>query len=356
METAEQLLKEKYSRPANKELYEVLENGKVRCYSCGHQCLISKGKAGTCKLRYNKDGVLYAPYDYVAGLAIDPIEKKPFFHVLPGETALSFGMLGCNFHCPFCQNWLSSQTLRDPNALVRFEPISANTILDLALKHHSPVMVSTYNEPLITSDWAFEIFSLAKEKGIICGYVSNGHASEKVLKFLRPVMQLFKVDLKTFQQKNYDKLGGKLSVVCKTIEQLVELNYWVEIVTLLVPGFNDTDEELRELTKFIAKVSPDIPWHVTGFYPNYKMNDAFPTAPHQLEKAYKIAKDAGLHFVYAGNRPGSVQTMENTYCPHCSELLIERTGFTVWTNKISDGRCPFCNTKIPGVWDTESIS
>ncbi|HOL18693.1 MAG TPA: AmmeMemoRadiSam system radical SAM enzyme [Candidatus Hydrogenedens sp.] len=350
MENNEQILKSKFSKPANKELYETLEGDKVRCFSCGHQCTISPGKSGICKLRFNKDGILYAPYGYVAGLAIDPIEKKPFFHVLPGDTALSFGMLGCNFHCPFCQNWLSSQTLRDPNSLIRFEPISANTILELALQHHSPVIVSTYNEPLITSDWAFEIFSLAKNRGIICGYVSNGHASEKVLQFLRPVTKLFKIDLKTFQQKNYDKLGGKLSTVCHTIEKAVELNYWVEIVTLLVPGFNDSDEELRELTKFIAKINPNIPWHVTGFYPNYKMNDGFPTSAHQLEKAYKIAKDAGLKFVYAGNRPGSVKTMENTYCPHCHELLIERTGFNVWSNKLTDGKCPYCDTQIPGIW------
>lgn len=350
--TLEEQLKE-YTRPAKTELYEVLEDNTVQCHSCGQHCVIREGKSGICRMRYNREGVLYAPYGYVAGLAVDPIEKKPFFHVFPGQTALSFGMLGCNFHCPFCQNWLSSQTLRDPKSLIRFEPISAESIVQYAIESHSPVIVSTYNEPLITSDWAYDVFSLAKGKGIVCGYVSNGHASEQVLNLLRPVMKLFKVDLKCFKQSSYDKLGGKLTVVCETIERLLSLDYWVEVVTLLVPGFNDDEEELNELTRFLAQLNPHVPWHVTGFYPQYKMTDRGPTMPSQLEKAYHIARNNGLHYVYVGNRPGAVKTLENTYCHNCSKLLIERTGFSVWQNHIRDGSCPYCNTRIPGVWSNE---
>lgn len=349
----EKVLK-KYAQTANPSLYTKLEENQVQCHACGHQCVIKEGKSGICKVRFNEKGILLVPFGYVAGLAVDPIEKKPFFHVLPGSTALSYGMLGCNFHCPFCQNWFSSQTLRDPNSSIQFEPITAEEIVETALKYHSPTIVSTYNEPLITSDWSYEIFSLAKQHKIICGYVSNGHASTKVLEVMRPVMDLFKVDLKSFNQKHYDKLGGKLSVVCNAIEKAVELGYWVEIVTLLVPTFNDSPEEISHLTNFIAKVNPDIPWHVTGFYPQYKMRDVSPTKASQLETAYKIGKDAGLKYVYVGNRPGELAKLENTYCPNCSKLLIERTGFTVWRNEIKDGKCPTCGTKIPGIWSVKN--
>ncbi|MCX8064952.1 MAG: AmmeMemoRadiSam system radical SAM enzyme [Candidatus Hydrogenedentes bacterium] len=346
----EDILK-KYSHPANPALFTKLEGNKIQCHSCGHQCIISEGKSGICKLRFNENGSLFVPYGYVAGLAVDPIEKKPFFHVLPGSTALSYGMLGCNFHCPFCQNWFSSQTLRDPNSSAQIEPISSEEIVNLSIQYRSPVIVSTYNEPLITSDWSYEIFSLAKEHHLLCGYVSNGHASTKVLEFLRPVMDLYKVDLKSFNQQHYDKLGGSLKIVCNTIEKAVELGYWVEIVTLLVPTFNDDPNEISQLTRFIANINTDIPWHVTGFYPQYKMQEVEPTQPSQLETAYKIGKDAGLKYVYVGNRPGKLKNLENTYCPNCSSLLIERTGFNVWKNEIKDGKCPKCGLSIPGIWN-----
>ena len=326
------------------------EVDKLRCLACANKCLIAAGKRGICQLRFNRDGELRVPWGYVAGLAIDPIEKKPMYHVLPGKDALSFGMLGCNFHCAFCQNWFSSQVLQDTSAGATLQECSADRIVDLALEHNAPLVVSTYNEPLITADWSAEIFEKACAKGLKCGFVSNGYASEEVLKFLRPVMDLYKVDLKCFSEEKYHELGGRLKDVLATIERLKEMEFWVEVVTLVVPDFNDNEEELAGIAQFIAGVSVDIPWHVTAFHPNYKIRGPHPTKVSDLQRAYEAGKEAGLRYVYAGNLPGRVGSSENTYCHSCDALLIKRMGFTVIENRMSDGKCPDCNTEVPGVW------
>ena len=298
----------------------------------------------------NCDGVLHVPGGYVAGLQVDPIEKKPFFHVYPGCGALSFGLFGCNFHCPFCQNWISSQVLQDPASMGRPQPVQPDDLVQIARDAGARVIVSTYNEPLITSDWAALIFERAREAGIICGYVSNGHATPEVLDFLRPFMSLYKVDLKCFTDQAYRTLGGRLNVVLDTIVCLKEKAFWVEIVTLVVPGFNDSDNELRQIASFIASVSPDIPWHVTAFHPMYKMTSERATTTTDLARAHAAGKQAGLNYVYAGNLPGRVANGENTYCPSCNTLLIERQGFSVLANHILQGACPKCANSVPGVW------
>jgi len=243
------------------------------------------------RVRHNRDGRLLVPRGYVSGLQVDPIEKKPFFHVLPGADALSFGMLGCDYHCSYCQNWLTSQTLRNPAAQVGPSDVRAEEIVDTATRHRAPVMVSTYNEPLITSEWAVEIFRLAREQGIVCGYVSNGNATPEVLDYLRPWVQLYKIDLKSFRDAAYRKLGGTLQNVLDTIRDVHARGFWMEIVTLLVPGFNDSRAELEELTAFVAEVSPDIPWHVTAFHKDYKMTDpADTTAARPTSNAFASRK------------------------------------------------------------------
>lgn len=335
---------------AEGELYRKLENDWVLCYACGHRCKIKPGRDGICRVRFNKGGKLYVPTGYAAGIQLDPIEKKPFFHAFPGANALSFGMLGCDYHCSYCQNWLTSQVLRDPSANAVPEFVEPEKIVELALVYKSPVLVSTYNEPLITSEWAVEILKLAKPYGIHGAYVSNGNATPEVIEFIRPYVDLYKVDLKGFDGKKYRQLGGRLDVVLDAIRLLKEKGFWVEIVTLVVPGFNDSDGELKDIANFIASVSPEIPWHVTAYHQDYKMIDRSNTSVRVLQRAARIGKDAGLEFVYAGNLPGLVENLENTYCPNCRALLVERDGFRVLRNSLVDGTCPNCARRIPGVW------
>jgi pyruvate formate lyase activating enzyme len=333
------------------ELYEKLENGRVRCVACGHRCVVPPGREGVCRVRFNDGGVLRVPFGYVSGLHLDPVEKKPFYHVLPGARALSFGMLGCDLHCGFCQNWLTSQTLRDPVAAAPLEEVSAGEIVRAARRGGARLVTSTYNEPLITSEWAVEIFRLARAEGLLCSYVSNGNATEEVLEYLRPWVSLYKVDLKGFRDRPYRDLGGTLERVTWTIRALHAKGFWVEVVTLVVPGFNDSDEELRDIARFLAGVSPDLPWHVTAFHPDYRMDDRAPTSARSLLRAAEIGAAEGLHFVYAGNLPGGVRSWENTYCPGCRGTLVERLGFRVLSNRIAvDGRCPDCRLSVPGVW------
>ena len=332
-------------------LYEKISGNWVRCFACGHRCRIAPGREGICKVRFNEGGILKVPFGYVGGLAIDPVEKKPFFHALPGSSALSFGMLGCDYRCGYCQNWITSQALRDPDAVASIEVTSAEQIVSLALRRHIPIITSTYNEPLITSEWAVEIFRLARPHGIRCSYVSNGNGTEEVLEYLRPYIDFYKVDLKSFYQKNYQQLGGRVDVVLRTIESLHAMGIWVEIVTLVVPGFNDSEEELTEIARFIASVSTDIPWHITAFHQDYRMTGNDPTPVRALLRAAEIGSNAGLHFVYAGNLPGKVGRWENTYCPSCDELLVERSGFSILRNRVTGHSCPKCRNVIAGIWE-----
>jgi pyruvate formate lyase activating enzyme len=337
--------------PSAPELAVRGESGTVRCLACGHRCDILPGRSGVCRVRFNHEGELRAPAGYVAGVQIDPIEKKPFYHALPGRDALSFGMLGCDLHCSYCQNWVTSQALRDEAAVSRPDFVTPRRLVELALSHAAPVLVSTYNEPLITADWAVEIFKLARPVGIRCAFVSNGNATPEVLEFIRPYVDLYKVDLKGFDDRKYRKLGGVLANVLDTIRRLVEMAFWVEVVTLVIPGFNDSDAELRGIAEFLAGISCDIPWHVTAFHPDYKMTDPPRTPPHTLIKAHDIGKAAGLRYVYPGNLPGRVGDRENTDCPTCGRPLIRRRGFTVLENRLRGGGCPSCKTRVPGVWE-----
>ncbi len=323
----------------------------VRCLACGHRCLIRDGKAGVCRVRFNRAGELRVPGGYVAGLQIDPIEKKPFWHAYPGRDALSFGMLGCDLHCSYCQNWVTSQALRDDDAIALPRVCTAHDLVRLAVSHDVPVVVSTYNEPLITADWAVQVFEPARDAGLRCGFVSNGNATPEVLDYIRPWVDLYKVDLKSFDDHNYRKLGCTLQNVLDTIQRLNAMGFWVEIVTLVIPGFNDSAAELDSIARFLAAISIDIPWHVTAFHPDYKMIDPPRTGVDTLDRAYNAGKDAGLRYVYPGNLPGHVGDRENTYCPSCNALLIERRGFYVRHNHMRGGQCPQCNTEIAGIWE-----
>ena len=338
------------------ELYEKLPEDKVRCYACGHRCPIPEGRQGVCKVRFNEGGKLFVPWGYIGKLQLDPIEKKPFFHAYPGTAALSFGMLGCDYHCSFCHNWQTSQTLRDSDAGVLPQEVTPEGFVALAGKYGARVVTSTYNEPLITSEWAVEIFKIAKSRGLITSYVSNGNGTPEVLDYIHPWVDLYKVDLKSFDDKHYRSLGGVIDQVLETIKMLVEKGFWLEVVTLVIPGFNDSTEELRSIAEFLVSVSPNIPWHVTAFHKDYKMQDPDNTPTNTLVRAAKIGYEMGLNFVYAGNIPGRVGNYENTYCPKCKSLLIERYGFQVLRNNIRNSSCPNCYTPIPGRWDQVSTT
>jgi pyruvate formate lyase activating enzyme len=333
------------------ELYDRLDKNWVHCYACGHNCKIPEGAHGVCKVRFNESGRLMVPWGYAGGVQCDPIEKKPFFHVHPGALAYSFGMLGCDLHCGYCQNWVTSQALRDPHAVSPPLDASPDHLVRDALARGAKIVVSTYNEPLITSEWAVAIFKEARAAGLMTGFVSNGNGTPRVLEYLRPWIDVYKVDLKSFDDRHYRELGGRLQPILDTIHRLHESGIWVELVTLLIPGFNDSDDELKRLTEFVVNVSSDIPWHVTAFHGDYKMTEPSNTTPKMLMRAAEIGASAGLRYVYAGNIPGKVGSLENTHCPRCHEVLIERLGYLIREyNLTPTGGCPSCGTRIPGRW------
>ena len=333
------------------ELVETISRDRLRCYACGHECPIPEGAVGVCKVRFNRGGKLRVPWGYVGGLQCDPIEKKPFFHARPGALAFSFGMLGCDLHCSYCQNWVTSQALRDPHAVAPPMDADPEALVSEAVRLNARVVVSTYNEPLITSEWGVEIFKHARAAGLMTGFVSNGNGTRRVLDYIRPHIDLYKVDLKSFDDKHYRTLGGRLEPILHTIRALHEMGVWLEIVTLLIPGFNSSQDELERLTSFIAGVSPDIPWHVTAFHKDYRMNDPENTTPEMLMEAGAIAQRNGLRDVYAGNLPGRVGDLEHTRCHSCRAMLVERYGYFIQSYRLTaDGACPDCGTAIPGRW------
>ncbi len=338
-------------READPALWEKLDRNRVRCYACGHCCPIPEGQPGVCKVRFNRGGTLYVPYGYVAGAQCDPIEKKPFFHAHPGALAYSFGMLGCDLHCSYCQNWVTSQALRDPHAVSPPLEADPELLVKDAVAQGAKVVVSTYNEPLITSEWAVAVFRHARQAGLLTAYVSNGNGTPQVLEYLHPWIDLYKVDLKSFDDRQYRQLGGRLQPILDTIQSLHRMGIWLEIVTLLIPGLNDSDTELRNMAAFLAGVSPDIPWHVTAFHQDYKMTSPADTRPQDLLRAAAIGRESGLRYVYAGNLPGQVEGLEDTHCHHCGELLVQRYGYSIEKYRLTpEGNCPACHMPVPGRW------
>ncbi len=325
--------------------------GAVRCFACGHRCLVPDGLRGVCKVRFNRGGRLLVPRGYVAALQCDPIEKKPFFHVLPGTDALSFGMLGCDLHCAYCQNWDISQAGRDGDAGRSPASVTAEELVRAALARGARTITSTYNEPLITAEWAREVFTAAKEEGLVTAFVSNGNATPEVIGYLKPVLDLYKVDLKSLRDASYRKLGGRLEPILDSMERIRAAGLWLEVVTLVIPGFNDSDEELRDIARFLASLGPDVPWHVTAFHRDYRMTENDDTGPATLVRAAGIGRSEGLRFVYAGNLPGRVGDLEDTICPDCGETLVRRRGNRVISDALTGrGACPACGRSIPGLW------
>ncbi|MBI5744261.1 MAG: AmmeMemoRadiSam system radical SAM enzyme [Elusimicrobia bacterium] len=328
-------------------LYAKLPGGDIRCLACAHRCRIHAGGHGICGVRSNAGGRLLAPWGWISGAAPDPVEKKPFFHALPGARTLSFGTLGCNFRCDFCQNWNISGADASPAAC---EEVSAAALAAEAGAAGAGIIVSTYNEPLITSEWAAAVFAEGKKKGLRAGFVSNGYATPEAAALLRPVMDLWKVDLKGFDEEKYARVcGARLDRVLDGIRTIKAAGFWLELVTLLIPGFNDSDAEIGRMADFIAGLSRDIPWHLTAFHPDHRMTGTPPTPPQTLYRARAAALKKGLRYVYCGNVPGA--RGQDTACPACGKILIEREGFAVRRNLLGRrGSCP-CGEKIPGIWE-----
>lgn len=331
-------------------LYDKLEGGKVRCRLCPHNCTIGEGGRGICGVRENNGGILYSlVYGKLIASHVDPIEKKPLYHFLPGTCSYSISTAGCNLRCMHCQNWDISQRPKGGGDIGGREE-TPEKIVDAAVKAGCKSISYTYTEPTIFLEYALDTSKTAKKSGLYNVFVSNGFMSEDAINTIKPFLDADNVDLKSFSDKFYREVcGGRLEPILNTIKKLVKEKIWVEITTLVIPTLNDTEDEFRQIAEFIRdELGPEVPWHVSRFYPDYKL-DSLPQTPIEtIRRARDIGLDAGLKHVYAGNIPH--ENSENTYCPDCGQLLIERYGFSVTKNTITDGRCPNCTTKIKGVW------
>lgn len=328
-------------------LYKKLPDKKVSCFLCSHRCIISNGKFGICQVRQNKGGELYTyAYGKLAAVNIDPIEKKPIFHILPGSQSFSIAAVGCNFHCGFCQNWQISQKQEADKLDLSSLPMSIDEVVERALRYKCKSISYTYTEPTIFFEYALEIAMLAKEKGLYNIFVTNGYMTKEALEMLRPYLDGANVDLKFFNDESYRQTcGGRLEPVLESISLMRKMNIWVEVTTLVVPGKNDSTVELKGIASFLAGIGKEIPWHISRFHPDYKITDLEATPLATLKKASGIGKDAGLRYVYIGN----VAEEEKTHCYNCSKALISRLGFEVIENKLKNGRCPDCNTPLDGI-------
>ena len=330
-------------------LWEPGEAQKVRCFLCSWRCVIADGKLGRCHVRKNIGGVLYSlNYDKLCAANADPIEKKPLFHFQPGSRSFSIATPGCNFQCVFCQNWQISQMPYYQNDLEGRE-YSPEKIVEAAVQTGCQSIAYTYTEPTILMELCAETGRLAKQKGLANVFVSNGFMSAEAVDFAAPWLDGINIDLKAFSEDYYrDLCKGKLQPVLDTIRYIAhKTDIWMEITTLVVPGENDSDDELRSIAEFIAKeASVDIPWHVSRFYPQYKMPETRPTDESTLDRALEIGQEAGLRYIYLGNMPGA--RGESTHCYRCETVLINRTGYQVRQNLIVDCRCPECDAEIAG--------
>jgi pyruvate formate lyase activating enzyme len=329
-------------------LYEKLPGGKVQCALCNHRCLISGGQRGICGVRENRDGVLYSlVYRRLMSQNVDPIEKKPFFHFAPGSRSFSIAAVGCNFHCDFCQNYEISQMPRDRKQ-IRGEDIGPEEIVASAREAGCRTIAYTYTEPTIYFEYALDIARLASAAGLKNIFVTNGYMTEEALRTFHPHLHGANVDLKAFRDEFYKKrCGGRLEGVLHSLRAMKALGVWVEITTLIIPGLNDSEEELRSMVTFIASLGGETPWHISRFHPMYKMLDRSPTSVQTLTRARKIGLEGGLRYVYTGNVPGDEG--EDTYCHRCGKLLVDRLGFQIRKYQIVETRCYNCGTTVDGV-------
>ena len=356
------------------EFYQVQPDGRLLCTLCPHDCSIAQGGRGACGVRYASGGKLYTlVYDKVVSRTVDPVEKKPLFHFYPGSTAYSVATVGCNLRCPFCQNWEialwakenlpkrieagdGGKTTVEPvcpslavlERSIPGESVTPQEIVEGALRTGSTSIAYTYPEPTIFYELAYETAAIARSRGLKNIFVTNGFISEAPLRQVATVLDAANVDLKFFKEESYRRISrARLGPVLDAIRLYHDLGVWVEVTTLVIQGVNDSEDELREIAGFIHSVGPEIPWHVSQFHPAYKMWSTPPTPVKTIRRAFEIGKEIGLRYVYIGNVPG--EGGESTRCYNCRAMLIDRYGFHVRSNRIVNGGCPECGTKIDGI-------
>lgn len=330
-------------------LWRKSEKGPVDCFLCAHRCRVAAGKFGVCGVRENRGEELVTHvYGEVIAAHIDPIEKKPLYHFQPGTTSFSIATVGCNFRCPFCQNWQISQVRKKGQSPSEGQALSPEEVVRLARTRGCRSISYTYTEPTVFFEYAYDTARLARRAGLSNVFVTNGYMTAEALRTIQPFLDAANVDLKAFRDETYKKTcGARLQPVLDSIRLMRELGIWVEVTTLVVPDLNDGDKELGDIARFIASVSPEIPWHISRFHPDYEYTKAPATPLETLRKASRFGKQAGLKYIYIGNVWGE---SEKTDCPQCGKTLLQRSGFSVGENKVKDGKCPHCGTPISGVF------
>jgi pyruvate formate lyase activating enzyme len=333
-------------------LYRKEHNAEVSCHLCSHRCRLKPDNYGICGVRQNRGGTLFTHiYGEVIAAHIDPIEKKPLYHFLPGSSSLSIATSGCNFRCSFCQNWQISQNSKGDRKDFSGRVLSPEEIVAFARQQGCDSISYTYTEPTIFFEYALDTARLAKEAGLGNNFVTNGYMTREALEVIQPYLDACNVDLKSFRDEYYRNLcGARLDPVLTSIRAMREMNIWVEVTTLVVPGRNDSEQELTDIATFIAEVDKDIPWHISRFHPDYQYLDSHPTPVETLRRAYTIGKEQGLRYLYIGNVWGE---SEGTFCPNCGNKVIARSGFSIAHNKLQEGHCPTCDYTIAGVFELE---
>jgi pyruvate formate lyase activating enzyme len=322
----------------------------LRCTACAHRCVIERGRRGACGVRFEREGVLRVPFGYVARANVRFVEANTLYHVLPGARALTFGMYGCDLRCGYCQSWYVSQALHERDERETPRDISAEQLVNRAIAEGCRVICAAYNEPAVSAEWVHEVFRRAKRRGLVTALITNGNATRELLELLRPVTDVYRVDLKGYSEEQYRALGGRLSTVLASIDLAKKLGYWIEVVTLVVPYFNDELPGLRSLAMAIARVDHDIPWHLNAFQPRYRMRDRPPMSTGLLLSAAASAYAKGLRFVYVGNVDHDTSGLSHTRCPRCHENIVRRRGYESMLETHDPSRCPRCNASIPGLW------
>lgn len=328
--------------------YQKGANQEVNCFLCNHRCTVKEGNKGLCGVRENREGILYSlVYGKSISESVDPIEKKPLFHFFPGSRSFSIATVGCNFKCLHCQNNNISQMPRDQKYIAGND-LHPSKIVSLAQEYDCASISFTYTEPTIYFEYAFETSKIAKEEGLATTFVTNGYITPEPLKTIQPYLDGANIDLKSFSDEFYRKVcGAKLQPILDAITLYHQLGIWIEITTLIIPTYNDSDQELRDIARFIKNLDEKIPWHITAFYPTYQLTDQPRTSVKTLRRAREIGLSEGLRYVYEGNVPG--EGGENTFCYNCNSLLIQRLGFSITENRIRDSKCPNCQALIDGV-------
>jgi len=330
-------------------LFQTLQEKKVSCSLCQHRCTISPSKFGICGVRQNREGDLFThAYGEVIAAHIDPIEKKPLYHFMPGTTSFSIATVGCNFQCPFCQNWQISQASKSREKSISGEPMSPELVVREAKRNGCRSISYTYTEPTVFFEYAFDTSIIARKQGIANVFVTNGYMTEEALRTIQPYLDACNVDLKSFRKEFYqDICHASLEPVLESIQRMKDLEIWVEVTTLVVPGQNDSQEELTNIARFIAGIDPDIPWHISRYHPDYKYLETPATPLETLQIARETGKEAGLRYVYLGNIPGESDV---TLCPACGTTLVLRQGYSSKSMVAHDDVCPQCGGRIAGVF------